>query len=140
VLNRIAAIILFGVLFVSICGCLYRGDGVFKQIGDSDYKARVNILSMLVATDGNPTNITGTVVLDDMFTPIKFTTVILKKKDQQMIVTKSITDSTGRFTMSGILANDYYTIEIDSLEFTANKTILVEPNRVNDHELFARRK
>jgi hypothetical protein len=140
VLNRIAVIIVVGISCVSINGCMYRGEGVFKQIGTSDYKARLNLQNMLVAADGNPTNITGNVVLDDMFTPLKNTLVVLRKKDQQKVITSVNTDSAGRFTLSGLFSNDDYTIEIDSREYSAFKTILVEPNRINNHEIFARKK
>ncbi len=132
--------IVLGVLYVPISGCMYRGDGVFKQIGTTDYKARLNLQNMFVAADGNPTNITGTVVLDDMFTPVKNTAVVLRKKDQPKVITTVNTDSAGRFTLSGLFSNDDYTIEIDSREYSAVKTIRVEPSRRNHHELFARRK
>jgi len=140
VLNRIAAIIVVCDSFVSNNGCIYRGEGVFKQIGTSDYKAQLKLQNMFVAADGNPTSITGNVVLDDMVTPVKNTPVMLRKKDQRQVITTASTDSAGRFAMSGLFSNDDYTIEIDSREYSAVKTILVEPNRINNHELFARRK
>lgn len=118
---------------------MYRGEGVFKQIGDSDYKARVNIMYLAIA-NGTPTYIEGRVSTDDQITPVKFASVTLRLKDQQGIVTKTTTDNAGRFVMSGVLSNDNYQIEIDAPEYVASKTILVEPNKPNCHEIFATKK
>lgn len=138
-INKISVIII-GLFSIAITGCMYRSDGVFKQIGNSDYKAQVDIQHMFVAADGPPITITGTVVSNDLITPLKYMPLVLRKKNQREIITKATTDNAGRFALTGLFSSEDYTIEIDSPEYTASKTILVEPNRINSHEIFARRK
>lgn len=130
----------FGIFYLSISGCLYRGDGVFKKIGDSDYKARINLLNLFAAADGRPTYICGTVLLEDHLTPLKNAHIVLKKRAQQSIVSNTHTDPTGNFNMSGILSHDSYIIEIDSPDYLGNKVIMVEPNRNNWHEIIAHKR
>lgn len=130
----------FGILYLLISGCLYRGDGVFKKIGDSDYKARINFMNLFAIADGRPTYICGAVLLEDHLTPLKSVHIILKKKDQLSIVSNTHTDHTGNFNMSGILTRDSYIIEIDSPEYLGNKAIIVEPNRNNWHEIIAHKR
>ncbi len=139
-LNKIIMLTLFGVLCLSISGCLYRGDGAFKRIGDSDYKARINFMNLFAVADGRPTYVRGSVLLEDRITPLKNTHIILKKKDQQAIVSNTYTDHIGNFSMSGILSNDSYTIEINSPEYLGNKEIIVEPNKNNMHEIIAHKR
>lgn len=136
---RLATIALCGIIYLSINGCLYRGEGVFKQIGDSDYKVRVNVLG-LAAADGRPSYVKGSVFLDDHTTPLKNTHIVLKKKGPETIASNTYTDHVGAFSMSGILQNDAYIIEIDSHLYVGRKEIIVEPNRENVHEIFVSKK
>lgn len=131
---------LFGICCLSLCGCLYRGDGVFKQIGDSDYKARVSLMNLVVVADGKPTYVSGTVLLEDHVTPLKGVHVILRKKDQAPVVANGQTDHIGNFSLTGLFSHDSYTIEVDSSEYAGGKTIMVEPNRDNWHEIFVNRR
>jgi hypothetical protein len=121
-------------------GCLYRGDGAFKKIGDSDYKVKFNFLNMFVAADGNPTYVGGAVLLEDHITPLKNTRITLKIKGKDAIVSTGYTDNLGTFNMSGLLSNNHYSLEIDSPEYIGNKEIIVEPNKRNLHELIARKR
>ena len=135
-IRKIAIIILVGIIYVLISGCLYRGDGVFKQIGDSDYKAKISVMNMFVVADGRPTEICGAVYLEDHFTPLRDTNIILKKNDQATIVSSTKTDNSGAFAMSGLYSNEYYTLEIDSPNYVGKKVILVELSKNNRHDLF----
>jgi len=132
--------VLLGFIYLSISGCLYRGNGVFKQIGDSDYKAKINIMNMFVAADGRPTYVCGAVLLEDHITPLRNAHIILKKKDQQEIVSDATTDNAGTFNMTGLYSNEYYTLEVDSLGYFAKKTIIIDPNKNNWHEIYANKK
>ncbi len=129
-----------GIIYLSISGCLYRGDGVFKKIGDTDYKAKINVMNLFVAADGSPTYVCGAVLLEDHITPLRNTRIILKKKDQQAIVSNTITDNTGSFNMTGLFSKDYYTLEIDSPDYFVKKIITIEPNKNNWHDLYANKK
>jgi hypothetical protein len=135
--RKIGSIILLGFLWLSISSCLYRGDGVFKKIGETDYKANINIMNLFVAADGRPTYICGAIFSEDHVTPLKNTRIVLKKKDQPTIVSSTSSDNSGGFNMTGLFSNDYYTLEIDSPDYRGNKTIKIEPNRNNWHEIFA---
>lgn len=123
-----------------LTSCLYRGDGAFKQIGNSDYKLKLNFMNFFVAADGHPTYVSGSVLREDSITPLKKVLVVLKKNNQQAIVSKAQTDHTGSFTMSGILSNDLYVIELDSPEYSGRKEIIVEPNRRNSLEIIAQKR
>ncbi|BCS52526.1 hypothetical protein [Geobacter sp. SVR] len=138
--KRMAIAMILTIFLLSMSGCLYRGDGIFKQIGDSDYKAQLNFMNLFVAANSNPTYVYGAVISEDRITPVKFATVVLRKKEQQEIVTRTNSDNAGRFLMSGILSDDDYNIEIDSPEYVACKTVRIEPNRRNYHEIFVRKK
>jgi hypothetical protein len=136
----IGNVYLLGIICLSISGCLYRGDGVFKKIGDSDYKAKINVMNLLVAADGRPTYVCGAVLLEDRITPLRNTHIILKKKDQLEIISNTTTDNSGAINMTGLYSNDYYTLEVDSLDYFAKKTIMIEPNKNNWHEIYANKK
>lgn len=123
-----------------ITGCLYRGDGVFKKIGNSDYKAKLSVLNVFVVADGCPTYICGAVFLEDRITPLRNAHILLIKGDQTYPVSSADTDNRGEFNMTGLYANDYYSIEIDSPDYSGKKTILVEPNKNNWHEIYATKK
>jgi hypothetical protein len=137
---KIGIVSLVGIIYLSISGCLYRGDGVFKKIGDSDYKAKINVMNLFVAADGRPTCICGAVLLEDHITPLRNTHIILKKKNQQEIISNTNTDNSGAFNMTGLYSNDYYTLEVDSPDYFAKKTIMIEPNKNNWHEIFANKR
>lgn len=47
-------LLLFALLSI-LCGCLYRSEGIFKRIGDSDYKARLNFQNLAAVGDGGLT-------------------------------------------------------------------------------------
>ncbi|NVN99483.1 MAG: hypothetical protein HXX17_09170 [Geobacteraceae bacterium] len=132
--------IIAGISCLLLTSCLYRGDGAFKQIGNSDFKLKLNFMNFFVAADGYPTCVSGAVLREDSITPLKNVLVILKKKNQQAVVSKAQTDHVGSFTMSGILTNDLYVIELDSAEYSGRKEIIVEPNRRNCHEIIAQRR
>jgi hypothetical protein len=139
IMKRVAVGIVFWMLCMSGSGCMYRGEGIFKKISDSDYKARVN-LGVFAVADGRPTYVSGSVLLEDHMTPLKNTHILLRSKEQSAIVSNSYTDHVGRFSMSGILQNDSYIVEIDSQEYLGNKEIVVNANRVNSHDIFAHKK
>jgi hypothetical protein len=136
----IGIVCFLGFICLSISGCLYRGDGVFKKIGNSDYKAKINVMNIFVAADGRPTYVCGAVLLEDRITPLRNAHIILKKKDQQAIVSNTDTDNSGTFNMTGLYSNDYYTLEVVSPDYFAKKTIMIEPNKNNWHEIFANKK
>ena len=98
----IGFVYLFGIICLLISGCLYRGDGVFKKIGDSDYKAKINVMNIFVAADGRPTYVCGAVLLENRITPLKNAHIILKKKDHQEIISNTTTDNSGAFNMTGL--------------------------------------
>ena len=96
--------VILSCLFVFlISGCLYRGDGIFKKIGDTDYKANINVMNMFVAADGWPLYVHGVVLLEDRITPLRNTHITLRRKDQQEIISNTSTDNKGAFNMSGFL-------------------------------------
>jgi hypothetical protein len=136
-IRNLTIITFSGIYILLLTGCLYRGDGVFKKIGDSDYKARVNFMNIITVADGRPTYVCGSVLRADHITPLRNMHVVLKKGEQDSIVSNSYTDQVGNFNMSGILSHDSYIIEIDSPEYRGNKVITVEPNRNNWHEIIA---
>jgi hypothetical protein len=136
----IGFVCLLVIICLSISGCLYRGDGVFKKIGDSDYKAKINVMNLFVAADGSPTYVCGAVLLEDRITPLRNAHIILKKKEHQGIISNTTTDNTGAFNMTGIYSNDYYTLEVDSSVYYAKKLIMIEPNKNNWHEIIANKK
>lgn len=139
-ITTITTITSIGVFCLCVCGCLYRGDGPFKKIGDSDYKARINFMNLFAVADGRPTYVCGVVLLEDRITPLKDTVITLKKYNQQSIVSHTNTDNTGNFNMSGILVRDSFLIEIDSPDYFGEKKITVEPNKNNWHEIIAHKK
>jgi len=134
-LRKIVLTVSVGIIYILISGCLYRGDGVFKQIGDTDYKAKISVMNLFVVADGRPTEISGAVYLEDHFTPLRNSNIILKKNDQATIVSSTKTDNSGAFAMSGLFANEYYTLEIDSPDYVGRKVFLVEPSKNNRHDL-----
>lgn len=133
--NRLAIILLLFPLLLS--GCLFRGDGVFKQIGNSDYKVKMKLLNMFVVADGHPTPVGGIVMLEDRITPLKHANIILKRKSDLSVVSKAFTNHIGYYDMSGILSHDSYLLEIQSPDYTGAKEILVEPGKGNWHEIVA---
>lgn len=135
--RTIITIGLLTIVSLMISGCLYRGDGIFKQIGDSDYKAKIHFMDMFVAADGIPTEVCGTVVLEDRITPLKNVHILLKKKDEAAAVAHAYTDNVGSFNLTGILKSDLYTIEIESADFFGRKVIKVSANNNNWHEVIA---
>lgn len=112
-------------------GCLYRGDGAFKQIGNSDYKAQFSLMNLFVAADGRPSYVNGVVLHEDHITPVKQARVTMKKKDGTAVVAKAQTDNTGIFTLTATLQSDTYIIEIEALGHTGKKELVVNPGRKN---------
>lgn len=137
---KIGMFCLSGIIFLSISGCLYRGDGIFKQIGNSDYKTKINVMNMFVAADGRPTYVCGAVLIEDRITPLRNTHIKLKKKDRQEIISNATTDNSGTFNMTGLYSEDHYVLEVDSPDYFARKVIMIEPNKNNWHEIFAHKK
>lgn len=128
---------IWSVLFcAAAAGCLYRGDGILKKIGDSDFKAEFHFMHMFVAADGRPTHVCGTVLLEDKITPVKNTRIVLKRQDQS-VVSRGSTDHIGCFNVSAVMAEDSYTLEIDSVDYLGSKTIKVVPGKNNWHQLIA---
>lgn len=128
------------VLFcMATSGCLYRGEGIFKKIGASDYKAKVSVMNMFMVADGRPTYVCGTVLLEDKVTPVKNTRIVLKKQGQT-VVSKGSTDHIGSFNVSAIMTEDPYTLEIVSGDYLGSKSINVVPGKNNWHELIALKK
>lgn len=97
-------------------------------------------MNLFVAADGRPTYVCGAVLLEDHITPLRNTHIILKKKNQQEIISNTNTDNSGAFNMTGLYSNDYYTLEVDSPDYFAKKTIMIEPNKNNWHEIFANKR
>jgi len=122
-------------MFLSAClvltGCLYRGDGAFKQIGKSDYKAQLSLMNLFVAADGRPSYVDGVVLHEDHVTPVKQARVTMKKKDGTAVVAKTQTDNTGIFSLSATLQNDTYIIEIEALGHTGKKELVINPDKKN---------
>ncbi|OGT97445.1 MAG: hypothetical protein A2X80_12675 [Geobacteraceae bacterium GWB2_52_12] len=134
---------LFFIWSVLLCltasGCLYRGEGIFKKIGNSDYKASVHFMNIFVAADGRPTYVCGAVSREDGITPVKNTHIVLKAKDKA-VVSHGHTDHIGIFKLSALMAEDSYLLEIDSPDYFGSKSIVVKPNKNNWHELVAHKK
>ncbi|HBG04075.1 MAG: hypothetical protein A2075_08925 [Geobacteraceae bacterium GWC2_58_44] len=120
-------------------GCVYRGEGIFKKIGDSDFKASLNFMNMLVAAGGRSTHVCGTVLLEDKVTPVKNARIVLKKQDQT-VVSRGSTDHIGGFNVSAIMPEDSYSLEIDSADYLGSKIIYVDPAKNNWHELVAHKR
>ena len=136
---RFSFILLLIVQVCALCGCLYRGEGIFKRIGDSDYKARLNFQNLVAVGDGGLTAVSGMVLLDDHFTPLRNVPVRLRRKNDQAVVSSTQADNVGRFSLTGILYNESYVVEIESRQYSGSKEIIVSPNRVNCHEIFAKK-
>src|SRR5476651_1935802 len=139
-LNKFLLTMFIGFIYLSISGCLYRSDGVFKQIGDSDYKVRIHFMDMFAVADGMLTGVSGIVTLEDRITPKNNIHLVLKNKKQQSIVANTYTDTAGRFLMSGTLFDDSCIIEIDSSEYFGKTEITVKLNRNNWCEIIAYKK
>lgn len=139
-MNKTIRIMCAVLICLNLCGCLYRSDGAFKQIGDSDYKVRLNFMNLFVVADGRPTYVRGVVLLEDRLTPLKGSAITLKKSDEKTVVSHTYTDHTGNFNMSRILTRDAFVIEIDSPEYSGRKEITIEPNQNNWHEIIAHKK
>jgi len=137
---KIGMFCLLGIIYFAISGCLYRGDGIFKQIGASDYKAKINVMNMFVAADGRPIYVCGAVLIEDRITPLRNAHIKLKKKDSQEIVSNTTTDNSGAFNMTGLYSEDFYILEVDSPDYFAKKIIMIEPNKNNWHEVFTNKK
>ncbi|BCG48196.1 hypothetical protein GEOBRER4_n3074 [Citrifermentans bremense] len=120
-------------------GCLYRGEGIFKKIGDSDYKAQLHFQGLVGVADGGLTAVSGMVMQEDHLTPLRNVPVRLRRKSEPGVVSRTQTDNVGRFSLTGILYNDSYVVEIESGQYSGSKEIVVSPNRVNCHEIFAER-
>lgn len=119
--------ILFGISCISLSGCIGKGDGALRQNG-------------LHSTAGDataPTLVSGTILREDHVTPLSGVHVVLKRKMHEMVVSSAYTDHIGNFSLTGPFSRDDYTIEIDSPEYAGGKTILVEINRDNWHEIIA---
>lgn len=126
-----ARFLMFLLACLIMTGCLYRGDGAFKQIGNSDYKAQLTLMNLFVAADGRPSYVNGVVLHEDHITPVKQARVTMKKKDGTAVVAKTQTDNTGIFTLSATLQSDTYVIEIEALGHTGKKELLINPDRKN---------
>jgi len=136
-IKRYVLTLLLFVSFSALCGCLYRGEGIFKRIGHSDYKARLSFQNLFAAGDGGLTAVSGVVLLEDHLTPLRNVPVRLKRKKEQVIVSSTHTDNVGRFFITGILYSEPYVVEIESERYSGSKDIIVNPNRVNSHDIFA---
>ncbi|HEY6873829.1 MAG TPA: hypothetical protein VI298_13985 [Geobacteraceae bacterium] len=137
---RFTFTLLLFALFSALCGCLYRGEGIFKKIGDSDYKARLNFQNLVAAGDGGLSAVSGVVLLEDHLTPLRNVSVRLKRKKEQVVVSSTQTDNVGRFFITGILYSEPYVVEIESEQYSGSKEIIVTPNRVNSHDIFAEKR
>lgn len=126
-----ARFLMFLLACLIMTGCLYRGDGAFKQIGNSDYKAQFSLMNLFVAADGRPSYVNGVVLHEDHITPVKQARVTMKKKDGTAVVAKAQTDNTGIFTLTATLQSDTYIIEIEALGHTGKKELVVNPGRKN---------
>lgn len=133
--RKLIIIILFGISCLSLSGCLCRGDGAFRETGDSGNKTKNIPRPSLAVEDGKPTFVSGTVLLEDRATPLNGVHVILRKQGQAPVVANGQTDHIGNFSLTGLFSRDSYTIEVDSAEYVGGKTIMVEPNRDNWHEI-----
>ncbi|KAB0670220.1 carboxypeptidase-like regulatory domain-containing protein [Oryzomonas sagensis] len=122
---------LFGISCISLSGCIGKGDDALRQ------NAPHSPASNATAAAIKPTLISGTVLREDRVTPISGVRVVLKRKTQAAVVSSADTDHIGNFSLAGPFSRDDYTIEIDSPEYAGAKTILVELNRDNWHEIIA---
>lgn len=139
-MTKFMIIILSGLTCLLISGCLVRGDGLFKKVGDSDYKARINLMDLFIVADGSPTYVCGTVLLEDHITPLKNTHITLVKNNDKTIVANAYTDHTGSFVMSGIFKQDTYAFEVDSPEYLTDKEIIIEPGKNKGYEIIVHKK
>ena len=57
----------------TLCSCLFNADGIFKQIGNSDYKSKIQFSNIIAVGDEGPRYIYGTILSEDGILPIKFT-------------------------------------------------------------------
>ena len=133
------ALLLFA-LFSALCGCLYRSEGIFKRIGDSDYKVGLNFQNLVWVGDGGLTAVSGVVLLEDHVTPLRNVPVRLRRQKEQAVVSSTQTDNVGRFLMTGILYNEPYVVEIESRQYSGSKEIIVSPNRANSHAIFVEKR
>jgi hypothetical protein len=129
-----------GILLILLSGCLYRGDGIFNKIGDTDYKAEAKFGRIFVVRGGIVAEVCGTVLLEDRLTPLKYTRVTLTKKDDKAIISSEQTDHIGKFCLAGILYDDYYEIEVNTPEYLGNKVVLVDPGKKTYLEVFVHKK
>ncbi|KAA0888983.1 carboxypeptidase-like regulatory domain-containing protein [Oryzomonas rubra] len=116
---------LFCISCISLSGCIGKGDDALSPASNA------------TAAEIKPTLISGTVLQEDRVTPISGVHVVLKRKTQASVVSTADTDHIGNFSLAGPFFRDDYTIEIDSPEYAGGKTILVELNRDNWHEIIA---
>lgn len=137
---RFTFMLLLVVQVCALCGCIYRGEGFFKRIGDSDYKARLNFQNIVAVGDGGLTAVSGIVMLEDHITPLKNVPVRLKRKEGEAVVSSTQTDNVGRFSLTGTLYNEVYVVEIQSQQYSGSKQIMVNPNRINSHEIFVKKR
>jgi hypothetical protein len=133
---RFSFLLLLIVQVCALCGCLYRGEGIFKRIGDSDYKARLNFQNLAAVGDGGLTEVSGVVLLEDHVTPLRNVAIRLTRKKEQAVVSSAQTDNVGRFSLTGILYDEPYVVEIESRQYSGSKEIIVSPNRANSHVIF----
>ena len=126
------ALLLFATIS-SLSGCLYRGEGIFKRIGDSDYKARIEFQDLAAVGDGGLTAVNGVVLLEDHVTPLRNVPVRLVRKKELAVVSTTTTDNVGRFVITGTLYSEPYFVEIESSQYTGSKEISINPNRQNSH-------
>ncbi|KAB0664090.1 hypothetical protein F6V25_14900 [Oryzomonas japonica] len=127
--GRFIITILFGIFCISLSGCIGKGDDALRRNGPH------SPASNATAAESKPTLVSGTVLREDRVTPISGVRVVLKKKTQASVVSTADTDHIGNFSLAGPFSRDDYTIEIDSPEYAGGKTILVELNRDNWHEI-----
>lgn len=137
---RFSLRVLLIVQVCALCGCLYRGEGIFKRIGNSDYKTRLNFQNLVAVGDGCLTAVNGVVLLEDHLTPLRNVPVRLRRKKEQAVVSSTQTDNVGRFSLTGILYNEPYVVEIESRQYSGSKQIIVNANRANAHEIFAEKR
>lgn len=137
---RYSLMLLVIVQVCALCGCLYRGEGVFKRIGGSDYKARLSFQNLIAVGDGGLTAVSGVVMLEDHVTPLRYVPVRLTRKKEKTVVSSTQTDNLGRFALTGTFYNEPYLVEIESGQYSGSKEIVVSPNRLNCHEILAQKR
>ena len=139
-IRRLTHALLFSILFSFLSGCLYRGEGIFKRIEDTDYKARLTFQNMLAVGEGGLTGVSGVVLREDHVTPLGNIPVHLIRKNQHIVVSSTQTDNVGRFFITGILYNEPYVVEVESPNYSGSKEIKVSLNRVNNHEIYVEKR